>query len=52
MSSIDDPARDHLEDVVVEAEVLDRDDLGAVHRDADVLHLDAEEQVAAQPLDR
>ena len=45
-------AGDHLEHVVVEAEVLDRHDLSAVHRDADVLHLDAEEQVPAQPLDR
>jgi hypothetical protein len=42
----------HLEHVVVEAEILDRHDLAAVHRDADVLELDAEEQIAAEPLDR
>ena len=46
------PARDQLEDVVIETEILDGDDLVTVHRDADVLHLDAEKQVAAEPSDR
>ena len=40
-----------LEHVVVEPEILDRHHLAAIHRHADVLHLDAEEQVAAEPLD-
>ncbi|MBW8861914.1 MAG: hypothetical protein JF601_06020 [Acidobacteria bacterium] len=44
--------RDQFEDVVLQAEILDGDHLAAAHRDADVLHLDAEEQVAAEALDR
>ena len=44
--------RNQLEHVVVEAEILHRHDLAAVHRHADVLQLDAEEQIAAEPLDR
>ena len=46
------PFRDELEHVVVEAEVLDGHDLAAVHRDADVLHLDAGEQIPGEPFDR
>ena len=40
--------RDQLEHVVVDAEVFDGHDLAAVHRHADVLQLDAEEQIAAE----
>jgi hypothetical protein len=46
------PLREQLEHAVIEPEVLDRHDLAAVHRHTDVFHLDAEEQIAAQPFDR
>ena len=44
--------RDQFEHAVVEPEVLDGHDLRAVHRHADVLELDAVEQVPAKPADR
>ena len=40
------------QEVVVEADVLQGDHRLPVHRDVDVLHLDAEEQVAIEPADR
>src|SRR5262249_58033114 len=45
-------AGDQLEQVVFQAEILHRDDLASIHRNADVLEFDAEEQVAAQAFDR
>src|SRR5204863_8024484 len=42
---------DQIERVVIEADVLDRDNRLPVHRDADVLHLDPEEQVAFELFD-
>src|SRR5207344_2623669 len=44
--------REELEDAVVEAEILDGHDFAAVQRDGNAFHLDTEEQVPAEPLNR
>ena len=46
-----DVVREERQEVVVDTDVLERNNLFAVHRDVDIFHLDAKEQVAVQAAD-